>query len=233
MNELTGNIMKLYIGFWLLASFIDPNACLALLNPPLENSSFSNSVSRRQAFVAFPIAAAGLLVDTADAKAAGPNGLPLQTAASGLKWADAKVGSGQPAQNGSTVSIDYSMASTVGRQPQIYTTKDKDIPYRWTLGDGSTIQGIEQAILGTKDGDVPPMLPGGVRRVVTPAKLGYESILSESKPRCLEGQDIGPIPPKANSDGAYQRWYQFYCNPRIPYQPDLVMDIKLYGKRSQ
>ena len=103
----------------------------------------------------------------------------------------------------------------------------------WTLGDGSTIQGIEQAILGTKDGDVPPMLPGGIRRVVIPAKLGYQSILSESKPKCLEGQDIGPIPPKANSDGAYQRWYQFYCNPRIPYQPDIVMDIKLYGKRTQ
>lgn len=207
----------------------------------LENHRVSDDVSNvlsRRSTIAMTanIAAAAVLLDATsanEAQAAGSNGLPLSTAASGLKWADAKVGSGQPVQKDASVTIDYSMASTVGRQPQIYTTKDKGTPYRWTLGDGSTIAGIEQAILGTKDGDIPPMLPGGVRRVVIPAKLGYESILSESNPKCLEGQDIGPIPPKNNSDGGYQRWYQFYCNPRIPYQPDIVMDIKLYGKRTQ
>lgn len=219
------------ITFWvILSSLFSPSSGLVHHRTPLENIDNSVAVSRRSALIA---TAAAVLVGADDAKAAGPNGLPLQTAASGLRWADAKVGSGQPVQMGAAVSIDYSMASTVGRQPQIYTTKDKGIPYRWKLGDGSTIEGIEQAVLGTKDGDVPPMLPGGVRRIVIPAKLGYESILSESKPKCVEGEDIGPIPPKANSDGGYQRWYQFYCNPRIPYQPDIVMDIKLYGKRTQ
>jgi hypothetical protein len=72
------------------------------------------------------------------------------------------------------------------------------------------------------------MLPGGIRRVIVPANLGYQSILSMSNPKCVEGENVGPIPPKNSSDGAYQRWYQFYCNPRIPYQPDLVLDIKLY-----
>ncbi len=75
------------------------------------------------------------------------------------------------------------------------------------------------------------MLPGGIRRVIIPANLGYQSILNEKNPKCIDGEDIGPIPPKGNSDGGYQRWYQFYCNPRIPYQPDIVLDIKLYGKR--
>lgn len=232
-TPLPGNMTSLVLllvlsNLWFSAGLVQ--------KPPPEIPS-ENAVSRRSTLVSFPsivLSGAGVLfgVVSADkANAAGSNGLPLQTASSGLKWADAKLGSGQPVKNGATVSIDYSMASTVGRQPMIYSTKDKGAPYRWTLGDGSTIKGVEEAILGTPDGDVPPMLPGGVRRVVIPAKLGYVSILSESNPKCLEGQVIGPIPPKANSDGAYQRWYQFYCNPRIPYQPDVVMDIKLYGKR--
>lgn len=128
-------------------------------------------------------------------------------------------------------SIDLSMASTAGRFPQIYTTKDKGAPYRWKLGDGSTIQGIELAILGEGD-DLPPMLPGGIRRVIVPSNLGYEKLAKANSP-CEMGKvgAIGPIPPKNEAGGAYQRWYQFYCNPRIPYQPDLVLDIKLYGKR--
>ncbi|CAJ1946019.1 unnamed protein product [Cylindrotheca closterium] len=229
--------MNMLVAVLVLLSCLGPSTGLLHRKPPLpENTgTIVQQVSRRSAITAIPYSAAAVLFlsITDEAKAAGPNGLPLQTAASGLKWADAKMGSGQPVQNGASVSIDYSMASTVGRQPQIYTTKDKGTPYRWKLGDGSTIPGIEEAIIGTKDGEVPPMLPGGIRRVVIPAKLGYESILSESSPKCVEGQDIGPIPPKSNSDGGYQRWYQFYCNPRIPYQPDIVMDIKLYGKRTQ
>ena len=158
--------------------------------------------------------------------------LPLTTSSSGLKWVDAKVGSGQPVQNGATVSIDYSIASTAGRFPQIYTTKDKGQPYRWTLGDGSTIEGIEKAIIGDSNDGIPPMLPGGVRRVIVPSALGYEK-LSKANAKCIEGENgsIGPIPPKSDL-GAYQRWYSFYCNPRIPYQPDLVLDIKLYGRRT-
>ena len=166
------------------------------------------------------------------ASAATSNGLPLNTSPSGLKWADAKVGSGQPVQNGAPVSIDYSIASTAGRFPQIYSTKDKGQPYRWTLGDGSTIEGIERAIVGDEKDGIPPMLPGGVRRVIVPSALGYEK-LSKANAKCIDGESgsIGPIPPKSDI-GAYQRWYSFYCNPRIPYQPDLVLDIKLYGRRS-
>jgi len=183
-----------------------------------------------------------------------PNGLILSEApSSGLRWADAKVGSGESPENGSITSIDYSMASTAGRFPSIYSTKNGDVPYRWKLGDGSTIEGIELAILGDPSEGIPPMRPGGIRRVIVPNKLGYNSLIgrdgannnvildkSKNSPsaaaknqRCLAGSEgsLGPIPPKEAPDGAYQRWYQFYCNPRIPYQPDLVLDIKLYGKR--
>lgn len=97
---------------------------------------------------------------TRTAYAATKNGLPLTTApVSGLQWTDAKIGSTSTNNDketsvvptlGSKVSIDYSMASTVGRFPTIYTTKDKGQPYAWTIGDGTTIQGIEIAILGIK-----------------------------------------------------------------------------------
>jgi len=125
------------------------------------------------------------------------------------------------------------MASIAGRFPQIYTTKDKGTPYRWTLGDGTTIAGIEKAVVGDASEGIPPMRPGGIRRVIVPSNLGFEA-LAKSNAKCVEGGKdgaVGPIPPKDGS-GAYQRWSQFYCNPRIPYQPDLVLDIKLYGKRT-
>ena len=190
----------------------------------------NNGISRRSLLTSTAALVATTPLTAAPALAAGSNGLPLTTAPSGLKWADAKVGTGQPFGTGTLVSIDYSVASTAGRFPQIYTTKDKGAPYRWKLGDGSTIVGIEEAIMGT-EGSIPPMLPGGIRRVVIPASLGYQA-LSVPSAKCIEGESgaIGPIPPKDDM-GAYQRWAQFYCNPRIPYQPDLVFDIKLYGQR--
>lgn len=168
----------------------------------------------------------------ASSAAATPNGLPLTTAPiSGLRWADAKVGTGQPLSKGATASIDYSMASTAGRFPLIYTTKDKGAPYRWRLGDGSTLAGIEMAIVGDEKDGIPPMLPGGIRRVIIPASLGFQALAAPNA-KCEAGKpgSIGPIPPKDDL-GAYQRWVQFYCNPRIPYQPDLVLDVKLYGQR--
>lgn len=196
-------------------------------SPPQQDGP---SISRRSILFAPAVA---VVAFPAVSFAAGPNGLPLTTSPSGLKWADAKVGTGRPIKSGAVASIDYSMASTAGRFPQIFSTKDKGTPYRWTLGDGSTIAGIEKAIIGDENDGIPPMLPGGIRRVIVPSSLGYEALAAPNA-KCKEGKDgaVGPIPPK-DDNGAYQRWAQFYCNPRIPYQPDLVLDIKLYGKRSQ
>lgn len=217
-------------------------------------------ISRRSALLSssattFAAAAAALVGLPIPSGAAQPNGLKLSTAPnSGLRWADARVGSGEipTIGSGTTTSIDYSMASTAGRFPSIYSTKNGDEPYRWKLGDGSTIRGIEMAILGDPSEGIPPMRPGGIRRVIVPNSLGYNALIgrdddnnvllgdkqqnlspSAKNQRCLPGAEnsLGPIPPKEAPDGAYQRWYQFYCNPRIPYQPDLVLDIKLYGKR--
>lgn len=156
---------------------------------------------------------------------------------SGLQYADAKVGTGQPiTQKGSSVSIDYVMSTTGARYgTKIYSTQDKNAPYRFVLGDGTTIEGLEMAIAGDKNG-IEPMRPGGVRRVILPSNLAYASL---AKPipglqyqDCQEGKGVGPIPPKDEGAASeyYQRFKNIYCNANR-YQPDLVMDVKLYGKR--
>mmetsp|Transcript_21514 Transcript_21514/g.32018 ORF Transcript_21514/g.32018 Transcript_21514/m.32018 type:complete len:251 (-) Transcript_21514:561-1313(-) len=162
--------------------------------------------------------------------------LDFSTSPSGLQWADAKVGSGSPPQTGQPAAIDYVMSTTGARYgTKIDSTTDRGSPYRWTLGDKTTIAGLEQAVLGGEG--VPPMLPGGIRRVVIPSKLGYESL---AKPipgmqfqDCEEGRGVGPIPPPDVAFAEYQRFKNIYCNANRPYQPDLVLDIKLYGKRVQ
>lgn len=209
----------------MLLSFF-PVALLLVISAGIA-SGLAQPLSRRSVLLA-PAAAAVLVPSAAFAAGNTPNGLALSTAKSGLKWADAKVGSGQALKTGNIASIDYSMASTGGRNPQLYSTKTTGAPYRWTLGDGSTIKGIEEAILG--DGNtIPPMLPGGVRRLVVPSGLAFESLAAPFA-KCESG--VGPIPPLSADFGAYNRWKQLYCNPRIPYQPDLVLDIKLYGKKT-
>jgi len=121
--------------------------CASALQQPAATNQFPTrrsilSLPPKAVIAAATGASSATIISTgpSTANAAKPNGLILdKSSESGLKWADAKQGTGQPLKPGMVASIDYSMASTVGRQPQIYTTKDKGVPYRWTLGDGSTI----------------------------------------------------------------------------------------------
>jgi len=100
-----------------------------------------------------------------------PN-LQFTTSSSGLQYADVKKGSGSASPtDGQNVSIDYVMSTTGARYgSKIYSTQDAGAPYRWKLGDGSTIPGLEEAIKG--------MTPGGIRRVIIPSKLAYQSTSS-------------------------------------------------------
>jgi len=125
------------------------------------------------------------------------------------------------------------MATTGARYgTKIYSTANTDNPYRFKIGDGSTIEGIEQAIVGSDD--LPPMLPGGIRRLIIPSSngLGYTKLAENPKELCVQGGRPGPIPPP--NEGAfeeYQRFKNIYCNSERQYQPDVVIDIKLYGPR--
>lgn len=196
-------------------------------------------ITRRSALLLGPaaivIATTTAIPAAANAAGTAPD-LQFQTSASGMQWADAKVGTGAPLKLGTTATIDYVMSTTGARYgSRIFGTADKDMPYRWILGDGSTIDGLEQAILGqeggAKENGLPPMLPGGIRRVVIPQTLGFMA-LAESTARCVQDGQPGPIPPPNQAFEEYQRFKNIYCNPNRQYQPDLVMDIKLYGTRS-
>ena len=205
--------------------------------------AFSHSLSpqepartRREALSqAVSVCAAGMITVGGNfvdkAAAATSADLKFQTSSSGIQWADAKVGTGNPLQVGGTATIDYVMSTTGARYgSKIYSTADLDTPYRWKLGDGSTIAGIEQAILG--DGaSLTPMRPGGIRRMVIPQSLGYTKLAADSKALCVEDGAPGPIPPPTKAFEEYQRFKNIYCNPNRQYQPDLVLDVKLYGQR--
>mmetsp|Transcript_15739 Transcript_15739/g.19189 ORF Transcript_15739/g.19189 Transcript_15739/m.19189 type:complete len:224 (+) Transcript_15739:128-799(+) len=156
--------------------------------------------------------------------------LTFSTSKSGIQWADAKPGTGQVLKEGSTASIDYALATTGARYgSKIYSNSDSGAPYRWTLGDGTTIKGIEESILGSED--MPPMKAGGIRRVILPPNLAYESLVKKSE-GCGVAGNLGPVPSPSDAFEEFQRFKNIYCNPSRMYQPDVVMDIKLYGKRS-
>ena len=155
--------------------------------------------------------------------------LQFSTTKSGLQWADARIGNGQTLKAGTVASIDYALSTTGARYgSKIYSNSNSGAPYRWTLGDGTTIKGIEEAIIGNDD--IPAMKSGGIRRVIIPPNLAYESLAKMSEGCGVDR--LGPIPPPTEAFEEFQRFKNIYCNPSRMYQPDVVMDIKLYGKRT-
>mmetsp|Transcript_15690 Transcript_15690/g.29702 ORF Transcript_15690/g.29702 Transcript_15690/m.29702 type:complete len:232 (-) Transcript_15690:36-731(-) len=199
----------------------------------------SPALGRRFFLATIPSVALLSLPVTNQAQAAA--GLQFRTAASGMQWADAKVGSGSPRHLGEVTAVDYVLSTTGARYgSKIYSTQgdpnaavgssgfSAGAPYRWTLGDGSTIQGLELAILGDNAG-MPAMLPGGIRRVILPSNLAYASLVKKPNAKCQSS--IGPVPPPSTAFEGFQRFKNIYCNPDRQYQPDVVMDIKLYGRR--
>ena len=78
---------------------------------------------------------------------------------------------------------------------------------------------------------IDPMKPGGIRRVVIPPALAYQGLMS-LKEECGTKGTFGPVPPVQEAFEEFQRFKNIYCNPNRAYQPDVVVDIKLYGKRS-
>jgi FKBP-type peptidyl-prolyl cis-trans isomerase len=88
---------------------------------------------------------------------------------------DTKVGTGAEAEVGDTVTVHYTGTLTDGTK--FDSSRDRNTPFTFTLGQGRVIQGWEQGIPGMK--------VGGMRKLTIPATLGYGT----------RGQ--GPIPPNA------------------------------------
>ena len=220
---------RLFLSVTLLLMTSFASTCIGLSQQQLRQP-----VSRRNAILHTAGGAAcfaAILTQSSQPAVAAGADLSFQTSASGIQWADAKTGSGNPLSQGATATIDYVMSTTGARYgTKIYSTADKDTPYRWKLGDGSTIAGIEKAILGDGDG-MPAMRPGGIRRLVIPQSLGYKKLAEQPKTLCVQAGTPGPIPPPNQAFEEYQRFKNIYCNPDRQYQPDIVLDVKLYGSR--
>ena len=189
------------------------------------NSMAPQELGRRASFRLLAGAPVAVGLQAGRVPHAGAAGLDFKTSASGgLQYADAKAGEGVPPESGSAVSIDYVMSTSgAARGTKLYSTTDPDRePYTFVLGDGSTIAGLEQAIAGSAAERVPPMLPGGVRRVV----IAGSSPLGYSPKECAEGRGPGPTP----RGETYQRFKNQFCNLQRPATPELVLDIKLLSR---
>jgi FKBP-type peptidyl-prolyl cis-trans isomerase len=98
---------------------------------------------------------------------------------SGLQYEDTKVGEGEPAKSGDTVSMHYTgWLYTDGKQGEKFDSSvDRGTPFETQIGVGQVIKGWDEG--------VPGMRPGGKRTLIIPAELGYGA------------RDMGQIPPNS------------------------------------
>ena len=154
------------------------------------------------------------IADAAPLPSNAPPNLDYVTTPTGLQYADVRPGvesaSSPPPTDGQYVSIDYVMSTTGARYgSKIYSTVDAGAPYRWTLGDGSTMPGLEEAVRG--------MRPGGIRRVIIPPGLAYRSTSASISefffPHCRSVFVVRSPPLPHDADTASSR-HVFFCSPR-------------------
>jgi FKBP-type peptidyl-prolyl cis-trans isomerase FkpA len=99
-----------------------------------------------------------------------------------LQASDVKVGSGPEADDGQTVTIDYTVWLYDSEKPgrkgrQLDSTLDRHAPVTFVLGKGEVIPAW--------DSGIPGMKVGGTRELWVPPFLGYGA------------RGFGPIPPNA------------------------------------
>ena len=141
------------------------------------DSAPAPSVSRRDA-IALPTAlAAAAAFSTSSASA---RGLPelecageLKTAASGLQFCEAVVGSGREPTKGTVIKAHYTGRLTDGRVFDSSYTRGS--PLQFKVGVGQVIKGWDEGILGGEG--IPPMKVGGKRVLVIPANLSVRAAI--------------------------------------------------------
>lgn len=81
----------------------------------------------------------------------------------GLYVQDLAVGTGAEATNGDTIVVHYEGWLIDGTK--FDSSRDRNIPFEFLLGDGDVILGWDEGVAG--------MLVGGMRKLVIPPNLGY------------------------------------------------------------
>lgn len=98
------------------------------------------------------------------------------TTKSGLKYIDEKVGDGTAAKSGNAVEVHYTGWLKDGKK--FDSSKDRNMPFSFTLGKRMVIRGWDEGVEGMK--------VGGKRKLIIPFELAYGE----------EGR-LPVIPPKA------------------------------------
>jgi len=91
------------------------------------------------------------------------------TTASGLKYEDVTVGTGETAAAGMSVKVHYTGWLTDGviKGKKFDSSKDRNDPFVFPLGGGHVIKGWDEGVQGMK--------VGGTRLLTIPSALGYGS----------------------------------------------------------
>src|ERR1700712_5757565 len=90
------------------------------------------------------------------------------TTESGLQYEDSKDGEGAEAKAGQNVTVHYTgwLRNDDGSTGAKFdSSKDRNDPFRFSLGAGQVIKGWDEGVQGMKI--------GGLRRLTIPASLGY------------------------------------------------------------
>jgi FKBP-type peptidyl-prolyl cis-trans isomerase FkpA len=94
-------------------------------------------------------------------------GIPMITTASGLQYEDTTVGDGAEARAGQQVSVHYTgwLYNAGVKGAKFDSSKDRNDPFEFGLGQGMVIRGWDEGVQGMK--------VGGTRVLVIPPELGY------------------------------------------------------------
>eukprot|EP00542_Grammatophora_oceanica_P019198 CAMPEP_0194028676 /NCGR_PEP_ID=MMETSP0009_2-20130614/2589_1 /TAXON_ID=210454 /ORGANISM="Grammatophora oceanica, Strain CCMP 410" /LENGTH=232 /DNA_ID=CAMNT_0038668133 /DNA_START=58 /DNA_END=756 /DNA_ORIENTATION=+ len=96
---------------------------------------------------------------------------------SGVIYADLRQGKDVVATEGSKVNLQWVLRKSNGYFVDS-SERNADVPFIFTIGDGTAIAGVDEAVRGIK--------AGGVRRILIPPSLAYVQGLEDGKP--------GPLP---------------------------------------
>ena len=91
----------------------------------------------------------------------------MTTTKSGLKYVDEKLGSGDVAAKGNTVSVHYTgwLYTDGKRGAKFDSSLDRNSPFKFKLGAHEVIPGWDEGVEGMK--------VGGKRELIIPPDLGY------------------------------------------------------------
>jgi FKBP-type peptidyl-prolyl cis-trans isomerase FkpA len=89
------------------------------------------------------------------------------TTPSGLQYTDTELGNGDTAQSGRAVTVHYTgwLYNDGVQGKKFDSSKDRNDPFKFSLGAGMVIQGWDEGVAG--------MQVGGKRTLIIPAALGY------------------------------------------------------------